>query len=152
MSPSLTEGKHTGEFMLSEARGSRAREKATVTVDAETTFAAGSVLGRITATGKYILYDEAAVDGSETAAGILYDNVPNDGVAPADFTRLQRVVLHRRDRPAPRILLAAVSPARLPRREGPQVKAPGRRPRSRNTPDIRGFACTLLPWVGGDTL
>lgn len=82
----LTEGQHAGEFVLSEANGKRARENVTVTVGATTTFAAGSVLGKITASGKYILYDEAAVDGSQTAAAVLYDNVVNDAGAPADFT------------------------------------------------------------------
>lgn len=33
--------------------------------------AAGTVVGRITATGKFTAYDNDAVDGSQTAAGIL---------------------------------------------------------------------------------
>lgn len=35
----------------------------------------GIVLGKITATGKYGPYDNAAVDGRETAAGILFSAV-----------------------------------------------------------------------------
>jgi hypothetical protein len=86
MSPSLTEGQHAGEFVLSEANGNRARDNVIVTVGAATTFAAGSVLGKITASGKYVLYDDGNADGSEVAAAVLYDNVENSGGAPADFT------------------------------------------------------------------
>jgi hypothetical protein len=36
---------------------------------------AGAVLGKVTASGKYKVLAPAAVDGSEAAAGILYDAV-----------------------------------------------------------------------------
>lgn len=81
----LTEGKHTGEFLVSEANGTLSRDKATVTVAATTTLPAGLVLGRITATGKYVPYDNGAVDGSEVASAVLYGELRNEGVAPADF-------------------------------------------------------------------
>jgi hypothetical protein len=59
------------EFVLSEASGQRSRENITVT-QAGTALASGTVLGKITASGKYIPYSNAASDGSEVAAGILY--------------------------------------------------------------------------------
>lgn len=80
-----TEGQHTAEFVVSEANGKRSRDAVTVTVPADTTLAAGSVLGKITATGKYVLYDEAAVDGSQTAVAVLYDALPNATGAPVDL-------------------------------------------------------------------
>lgn len=80
----LTEGQHAGEFILSEANGNRSRENVTVTVPANTTLEAGSVLGKITASGKYVLYDEAAVDGSQTAAGVLYSALVNDTAGAVD--------------------------------------------------------------------
>ena len=40
-----------------------------------TTLRKGLVLGKITASGKYAQYDDAAVDGTETAVGILLENV-----------------------------------------------------------------------------
>jgi len=46
-------------------------ETATVTVASGADLAAGAVVGRITASGKYILSDEAAGDGSETPVAIL---------------------------------------------------------------------------------
>ena len=36
---------------------------------------AGAVLGKVTASGKYKALDPAAADGSQSAAGILYDAV-----------------------------------------------------------------------------
>ena len=55
--------------------------KVAVTLDStardgsSTTLSKGLVLGKVTATGKYKEYDSAAVDGTETAAGILDDEV-----------------------------------------------------------------------------
>lgn len=81
---SNTEGKWRAEFLLSEANGSRSRTTVTVTVGASTTFAVGSVMGQVTASGKYVLYDNAASDGREVAAGILHGEIVNSGSA-ADF-------------------------------------------------------------------
>lgn len=83
----LTETVHTGEHVLSEANGQRSREKVTITGGS---FVAGTVLGKITATGKYTLHDPAATDGSQTAAAVLYADV--DAIA-AD----QEGVVHLRD-------------------------------------------------------
>ncbi len=55
--------------------------KVAVTIDStardgeSTMLAKGLVLGRVTATGKYKEYDDAAADGTETAAGTLDDEV-----------------------------------------------------------------------------
>ena len=35
----------------------------------------GEVLGKVTASGKYVQYDETAVDGSETAAAIVLQDI-----------------------------------------------------------------------------
>ncbi|MGP3789428.1 head decoration protein [Pseudomonas sp. B392_1p] len=68
-----TEGVHAGEFLLSEANGTRSREEIIVVATAGT-LPAGQVLGKLTATGEYAPYNPAAepIDGSETAAAILY--------------------------------------------------------------------------------
>jgi hypothetical protein len=81
---SLLEGTHTGEFLFSEASGTLSRENVVVTVPAGTTYPAGLVLGKITATGKYVAYNNGASDGSEVAAGVLYAELKNSGGAPAD--------------------------------------------------------------------
>jgi len=69
-----TEATRAGEFLLSEANGTRSREPITLTGGA---FPAGQVLGKITASGKYTVYDPDVdpADGSETAAAILYEAV-----------------------------------------------------------------------------
>ena len=80
----LTEGKHTGEFILSEDPRTRSRDNVTVTVPASTTLEAGSVLGKITASGKYVAYDNGAADGSQAAAGVLYATLANDTAGAVD--------------------------------------------------------------------
>jgi hypothetical protein len=82
---SLLEGTHTGEFLFSEAPGTLSRENVVVTVPAGTTYPAGLVLGKITATGKYVAYNNGASDGSEVAVSVLYAELKNSGGAPADF-------------------------------------------------------------------
>jgi Bacteriophage lambda head decoration protein D len=69
----LTEGQHTGEAIISEEDGNYSRD--VVTLIAGQNLGAMSVLGKITASGKYTLMDPAAADGSQNAAAILFDNV-----------------------------------------------------------------------------
>lgn len=80
----LNEGVYAGEFLISELPGKISRDEATVTVPAATELVPGTVLGKLSATGKYVPYDDSASDGRETAAGILYAKVENTGGAPAD--------------------------------------------------------------------
>lgn len=63
-----TEGTYPFEVILSEGE-SIAREK--VTLISGQNLKVGTVLGLITASGKYTLHDVAAVDGSQTAAAVL---------------------------------------------------------------------------------
>lgn len=81
----LTEGPRKAEFMISEAESYRARDNATVTIPANTTFSAGTVLGRITATGKYVRHDAALVNGAQVARAVLFENVQNATGSSADF-------------------------------------------------------------------
>jgi hypothetical protein len=83
---SLTERQNTGEFILSESPGKISRDNVTVTVPAATRLEPGHVVAQLSATGKYVEYDNAGTDGSEEAAGVLYGELDNTaGVAPADF-------------------------------------------------------------------
>lgn len=79
------------EHVISEANGRLSREQ----VDLDTVAAdlnAGTVLGKVTASGKYVQLDPAAVDGSEAAAAVLAPNVTAPDT-PADV----RTVVHARD-------------------------------------------------------
>lgn len=63
------------EFVLSEASGQRSRENITV-LQTGVAIKSGTLLGKVTASGKHIPYLNSASDGSETAAGVLYSNLP----------------------------------------------------------------------------
>jgi len=65
----LTEGRHPGEFLMTEANGQRSRENITIASGAGI-IAPGTVLGRITTSGKYLASAVGATDGSQTAAAI----------------------------------------------------------------------------------
>lgn len=72
----LNEGKYTGEFLLSEGNGTISREQVTIAAAAGA-LPAGQVVGKITASGKYVAYSNAASDGTEVAAGVLYAPAPD---------------------------------------------------------------------------
>ena len=65
----LIEGLHPGAFLMTEANGQRSRENITIASGAGIV-APGSVLGRVTATGKYVVSAVGATDGSQTPAAI----------------------------------------------------------------------------------
>jgi hypothetical protein len=65
-----TEGNHSAEFLLSNEETLSFDKGVLITGQ---NLAAGTVLGKITASGKYTLHNNAASDGSEVAAAILYD-------------------------------------------------------------------------------
>ena len=73
----LTKGQANASFIVSESEGYRSRDDVTVTVPADTTYAAGTILGKITATDKFVRHAAAAADGSEVEAGILYETLAN---------------------------------------------------------------------------
>ena len=73
----LTKGKASAAFIVSESNGYRSRDDVTVTVPATTTYAAGTILGKITASGKYVRHAAGATDGSEDEAGVLYETLAN---------------------------------------------------------------------------
>jgi len=83
----FTETLHAGHFIVSEANGHLSRES--VTIDTGV-LVAGTVLGRITATGKYVILAPSATDGSQTAAAILFDDAD---ASAADVTAVAIVRL-----------------------------------------------------------
>src|SRR6056297_2838782 len=72
----LTEGTHPGGFLVWEAQRDYTRETITV---ATGTLEPGTVLGKITASGKYAAHDPAAVDGTETAVAVLWGKADASG-------------------------------------------------------------------------
>lgn len=59
-----------GEHVISEANGSRSREE--VIIAAGANLPPATVLGRVTATKKYMRLAPGASDGTQTAAAVLY--------------------------------------------------------------------------------
>lgn len=93
----LTQGMQTGEFLLSEATGVRSREAVTVTIVGGVALPSGTVVGKITATGKYLQHLVGAVDGSQNAAGVLYTPLAgtNGDIKATIFARHCEVVTNR---------------------------------------------------------
>lgn len=74
--PTLTEGKHPLEFVLTEGNGNISRDEVTIAA-AAAAILPGTLLGRIAATGFMIPYLNGAVDGSQAAVAIACYAVPN---------------------------------------------------------------------------
>ena len=70
----LTEGKHTGGFLVWEVLRDYTRETVTIASGAGK-LEPGTVLGRITTGGKYTSFAPGASNGSQNASGILLDSV-----------------------------------------------------------------------------
>lgn len=61
-----------GQYIVEESNGTRSRETGIVASGAGEV-KAGAVMGIVTGTGKMVPYAPGASDGSETAAGILFE-------------------------------------------------------------------------------
>lgn len=72
MALSQTSKTKAGAHVLHEVDKQLSREEVVITGGS---FEVAAVLGKVTASGKYTEFDPAAVDGSETAAAILFDAV-----------------------------------------------------------------------------
>ncbi len=68
------EGRHTGEFLIMKEEDDYSVETVTVASGAGK-LSAGTVLGVVTASGKYAVYANGASDGTQAAKAVLYDNV-----------------------------------------------------------------------------
>ncbi|RKX66485.1 MAG: head decoration protein [Tenericutes bacterium] len=89
----LTEGNRIGDVVLFEEDQFFSRDEVTIGTAADLTV--GAVLGKITATGKYILSAPGAVDGSEDPVAVLLTDAD---AAAADVPNA--VVLSRHSRVA----------------------------------------------------
>lgn len=87
-----TEGQRPYEFLLSEGPGTISRQNITVRSGAGV-LKAGTVLGKVSATGKYEGYDDGLTGGPQTAAGVLCADVDatSADVAATAILRLAEV-------------------------------------------------------------
>lgn len=65
----LTESNRNWEFLVSENNGDFSREQ--IVLNSGQNLRSGTVLGRITATGRFTILNPAQTDGSQNAAAIL---------------------------------------------------------------------------------
>lgn len=68
----ITEGRHPSDWLKSYASSSQYSTEQGLLVAGSGVVQTGTVLGRVTATGKFKPVTAAATDGSQTAAGILF--------------------------------------------------------------------------------
>ena len=86
----------TACYLVSEANGTRSRD--VVTLAQGHNCLPGTVLGKITASGKYAAHDPAAVDGTETAVAVLWGNADaSAGDAPAVAVVRGPAIVNRHD-------------------------------------------------------
>jgi hypothetical protein len=91
----LTESTHPGGFLVWEAFRDSTRETITVASGA---LDPGTVLGKITASGKYAAHDPAAIDGTETAVALLWGKADaSGGDAPAVALIRGPAIVNRHD-------------------------------------------------------
>jgi hypothetical protein len=93
--PTLTEGRHPGGFLVWEAFRDYCREVVTIGTG---TLEPGTVLGKVTATGKYAAHDPDATDGTETAIAVLWGSADaSAGDAPAVALVRGPAIVNRHD-------------------------------------------------------
>lgn len=93
----LTEGKHTGGFLVWEVLRDYTRETVTIASGAGK-LEAGTVLGKITTGGKYTSFAPGASNGSQNASGILWDSVDASAAdAPAVILLRGPAIVNRQD-------------------------------------------------------
>lgn len=75
-----TEGNYLGDWLKAELFAPNyCREQITIT--AGQNLVTGTVVGKVTGTGNYVIYDNTAGTGAEAAAGILIADVDATGIA-----------------------------------------------------------------------
>jgi len=88
-----TDTPRNGYFLISEGNGQRSRA---AVVAGAVDMLSGTIVGKITASGKYLPHLDAAVDGSENAVGVWFNNtdaVDDAGVAILRDAEVQKSLL-----------------------------------------------------------
>lgn len=88
--PVLNETRRAGDFVLSEANGNLSRDSIVIDTGVHLP---GTVLGKVTATGKHVALAPAATDGSQNAAAVLraHADASEGDVNAVGYTRLAEV-------------------------------------------------------------
>ena len=95
----LTEGNYTGDVVLWEEDAHHSRRAVTIASGANAAddpVKIGTVLGKITASGKYVPHAPGAGNGSETVAGVLIQKNVDAAAADAPGVIIEREAQVRR--------------------------------------------------------
>jgi hypothetical protein len=85
----LTEGNNLSDWLREEREDSFSRDQITILAGAGA-LVTGTVLGKITLSGKYVQLDVDAEDGSQNAAGILVAGVTAESGTDEDAVAIER--------------------------------------------------------------
>lgn len=95
MATVISEGRYASDWLKREADSHFSREEVVIASGAGVV-QTGTVLGKITASGKYTPVTVAASDGSQNAAGILLETVDATSAdAPAVIIARDAIVVHQ---------------------------------------------------------
>lgn len=95
MAPLISEGRYASDWLKREADSHFSREEVIV-ASGSGVVQTGTVLGKVTATGKYKPVTVAAADGSQNAAGILLDTIDATAAdAAAVIIARDAIVVHQ---------------------------------------------------------
>lgn len=94
--PTITEGRYASDWLKAESHNSGYSREEVILVSGSGVVESGTVLGKITASGKYKPVTVAANDGSQNAAGILLNRVDATSAdAPAVIIAREAIVVHQ---------------------------------------------------------
>jgi len=94
--PVINEGRYASDWLKAESHNAGYSREEIVVISGAGVVLSGTVLGKITASGKYKPVTVAAVDGSQNAAGILLSRVDATSAdAPAVIIAREAIVVHQ---------------------------------------------------------
>lgn len=80
-----TQGINKDEFLLSTGNGEISRSAVTVTIAGGVLLPTGTVLGKLSATGKYVKAVDGGSDGSQTAVAVLSTPLDGSDIVNGDY-------------------------------------------------------------------
>lgn len=96
MAPTITEGRYASDWLKAESHNSGYSREEVIILSGAGKLVSGTVLGKITASGKYKPVTVAANDGSQNAAAILLDPVDaTSSDKPAVVIAREAIVVHQ---------------------------------------------------------
>ncbi len=94
--PIITEGRYASDWLKAESHNSGYSREEVIILSGSGVVESGTVVGKVTASGKYKPVTVAASDGSQNAAGIVLERVDATSAdAPAVIIAREAIVVHQ---------------------------------------------------------